>query len=224
MTAARDSGAASRDALEELCTRYWPPLYSFARQRGYPVEQAQDVTQSFFARLIESRSLKAADPQRGRFRSFLLASFTHFLANDWDRERAQKRGGGMVLVPIEVETAEGIYLSHPLDTLTPERIFERQWALGVLERATATLRDECVRSGKHTLFERLKGYVEGDKSDGSYADAARTLGTTEGAVKVTVHRLRRRYREVLREEIGATVSDDADIEDEIAHLVATLSR
>jgi RNA polymerase sigma-70 factor (ECF subfamily) len=222
MKAARESQSGSGAALDELCTRYWPPLYGFARRRGYPVEQAQDLTQAFFARVLEKHALDAADQNRGRFRSFLLASFKHFLANDWDREHTLKRGGAFAHVALDLDTGEAFYAAQPVETLTPEMVFERQWALGILDRAASVVRGECVASGKEATFERLKGYLEGDKSEGSYADAARALGTTEGAVKVTVHRLRRRYREALRAEIASTVSDDSEIDDEIAHLITAL--
>ena len=224
MAAVSQSASGASQALEELCTRYWPPLYSFARRRGYTIEESQDLTQSFFARLLEKGSLSAADRQRGRFRSFLLASFKHFLANEWDREHAQKRGGGAAPIPIETNVAEGFYARHPADSETPEVVFERQWATGVLERATAALKAECEGAGRGALFECLEGYLEGEKSRGGYATAAGVLGMTEGSVKVTVHRLRRRYRDLLRAEVAATVENDTEIEDEIRHLIAVLGR
>ena len=224
MAAARESRTGSRDALEELCRRYWPPLYSFARRRGHAVEQAQDLTQSFFARILEKASLGAADPARGRFRSFLLTSFKHFMANEWDRDHAQKRGGRHVPVPIETELAEGLYAHIPSDTGTPEDVFERQWASGVLNRAAATLKDECAVAGRGALFECLEVYLRGETLDGGYAEAASRLGMTEGSVKVTVHRLRRRYRDLLRTEIASTVSDDNEIEEEVRYLIGVLSK
>lgn len=223
MAASSDSTPASREALAELCERYWPPLYSYARRHGYSVDQAQDLTQAFFARFLEKRDVQAADPQRGRFRSFLLTSFKHFVANEHDRERAQKRGGGQLPIALGVEIAEARYAAEPPDKLTPEALFERQWALGVIDRALAKVRADYVKAGKEVTFERLKGFLIGEKEQGGYADIARTLGTTEGAIKVTVHRLRRRFRDVLRAEIMATVSDDSEIDDEIRYLIAVLT-
>lgn len=224
MAAARESASGSREALEELCSRYWPPLYSFARRRGYTIEESQDLTQSFFARFLEKRSFGAADRRRGRFRSFLLASFKHFLANEWDRGRAQKRGGGAAPIPIETDVAEGFYALHPVDAETPDVVYERQWAAGVLERATAALKTECTGAGREALFECLQDYLQGETARGGYATAARVLGMTEGSIKVTVHRLRRRYRDLLRAEVATTVDDDAEIEDEIGYLIAVLGR
>jgi RNA polymerase sigma-70 factor (ECF subfamily) len=223
LTAGRDSTSRSRAALAELCELYWPPLYTYARRQGHPVEEAQDLTQAFFARLLEKHYVQAADPQRGRFRSFLLASFKHFVANERDRERAQKRGGGQLPVALEFETVEARYSAEPPDTLTPEALFERQWTLGVIDRVLATLRAECVKAGKEATFERVRDLLVGEKSPGGYAAIADTLGTTEGAIKVTVHRLRRRFRHLLRIEIGATVSDDSEIDDEIRHLIKVLA-
>lgn len=223
LTAGRDQTARSRAALGELCELYWPPVYSYARRQGHPVHEAEDLTQAFFSRLLEKHYLQAADPQRGRFRSFLLASFKHFVANERDRERAQKRGGGQVLVALEFEAVEARYSAEPPDTLTPEALFERQWALGVIDRVLATLRAECVQAGKEAMFDHVRDQLFGEKSPGGYAAIADTLGATEGAVKVTVHRLRRRYRDLLRMEIGATVSDESEIDDEIRYLTAVLS-
>ena len=223
LKASRASTPASRQALAELCERYWPPLYSYARRQGHSVDQAQDLTQAFFTRFLEKRDVQAADPQRGRFRSFLLTSFKHFIANEHDRERAKKRGGGQLPIALEVETAEARYAAEPPDKLTPEALFERQWALGVLDRAMAMLRADLVKAGKETTFEHLKGFLIGEKEQGGYAEIARSLGTTEGAIKVTVHRLRRRFRDLLRVEIGATVSDDSEIDEEIRYLIAVLT-
>jgi RNA polymerase sigma factor (sigma-70 family) len=222
MAASREATPESREALSQLCELYWPPLYGFARRQGHTIEQAQDVTQSFFARFLEKHDVKTANPQRGRFRSFLLAAFKHFLANEYDRERTRKRGGDHVFVALEVEDAEGRYAAEPADTLTPEALFERQWAQGVLDRAVATLRADFVKTGREATFDHLEGFLRGEREAG-YADIALALGTTEGAIKVTVHRLRRRFREVLRSQIMATVSDDSDIDDEIRYLLAALA-
>jgi RNA polymerase sigma factor (sigma-70 family) len=223
LKADRGSTPASRAALTELCDLYWPPLYAYARRKGSSVEDAQDLTQAFFAQLLEKHYVRAADPERGKFRSFLLASFKHFAAHERDREQAQKRGGGQVPLTLDFDRAEAGYTAEPPDTLTPEALFERQWALGVLDRVLATLRAECVKSGKEATFDNVKDLLVGEKSPGGYAAIAATLGTTEGAIKVTVHRLRRRYQQALRAEIGATVSDDSEIDEEIRYLIALLS-
>ena len=224
LAAGRDSTAGSRAAFSELCELYWRPVYAFARRQGHDVDQAEDLTQAFFARLLEKDVVQAADPQRGRFRSFLLASFKHFAANERDRERTQKRGSGQVVVGLDFESAEAKYSAEPVDSLTPEAVFERQWALGVLDRVLGTLSDECAKAGKSAIFDQVRDLLGGERNPGGYAAIAESLGTTEGAVKVHVHRLRRRYRDLLRAEIGATVSDESDIDNEIAYLMATVSR
>jgi RNA polymerase sigma factor (sigma-70 family) len=223
MAAGRESASGAREALSQLCELYWPPLYSYARRRGHSVEEAQDLTQSFFARFLEKRDVQDADPQRGRFRSFLLSSFKHFLANQYDHEHAKKRGGGYVLLSLEVDTAEAQYAAEPPDTLTPEALYERRWAIGVVGRAQAALRAEVVKAGKEEVFEQLKGLLVGDKAEGSNAFVAKSLGITEGALRVTVHRLRRRLRELLRTEILATVSDDSEADEEVRYLIAVLT-
>ena len=223
MAASRESSPGGDEALEELCQRYWPPLYAYARRNGYSVEQAQDLTQAFFARFLEKRAVRAADPARGKFRSFLLTSFKHFVANERDRERAQKRGGGQIPVSLEFEREEARYTAEPREMLTPEALFERQWALGVIDRARTMLAAESARAGKGAAFERLKGYLVGEKEPGGYAEIARSLGVSEGAIKVTVHRLRRRFREFLRAEIAATVSQDSEVDAELKYLMAVLS-
>ena len=223
LAAGRHPSPASRTALSELCGLYWQPLYGYARRQGYSVEQAQDLTQAFFTRLLEKQFVRAADPNRGRFRSFLLASFKHFAANEHDRERALKRGGDRLIVPLEFEEAEKRLSFEPRDPLTPEVLFEQDWARGVLSRAVAALGAECAASGKAKLFEHVKDSLTGEKPPGGHAALARTLDVTEGALKVTIHRLRRRLRAILRAEIAATVSEESEIDDEIRHLIAVLS-
>jgi len=220
--AAGATAPGSREALSRLCELYWQPLYGYARRRGQSVEQAQDLTQAFFARFLEKHDVRAADKQRGRFRSFLLSAFKHFMANEYDRERAKKRGGGHATLPLEFGEAEARYVAEPADTITPEDLFERQWASQVIERAMDALRADLLESRKGDLYTRLRGFLIGDK-DQNYADVARAMGQTEGAVKVTVHRLRRRLRDFLRAEIAATVSDDSEIEDEIRYLIRIVS-
>lgn len=212
----------ARSALVSLCENYWYPLYAYLRRRGYPIDQAQDITQEFFIRVLEGRYLDRADPEKGRFRSFLLTSLKFFVADEEDRRRAQKRGGGEVL-PLEISSGEDRYQREPAHDETPERIFERRWALSVLDRVVERLRDEFVQHGRPEHFERLKMFLLG-KSDAPYAALAREMNTSEGALKVAIHRLRKRYRELFRQEIADTVSDPAEVESELRYLAAALTR
>lgn len=202
-------------SLAILCENYWFPLYAFIRRAGNSAQDAQDLTQGFFVRLLDKRFLAAADRQKGRFRTFLLTAVKRFLANEHDRATAKKRGGGQTIVPLE--NLEARYAQEPADTLTPERIFERQWALALLDQVLARLQAEMTASGKATLFDALKGSLTVGLADG-YAAVAERLEMTEGAVKTAAHRLRRRYRELLREEIAQTVADPGEIEEEIRYL------
>ena len=212
------------DALATLCEIYWYPLYAYARRQGQDPEDAKDLTQSFFALLLERRDVRAVRRERGRFRSFLLASMRHFLLNQAAYRRAQKRGGGRPALPLEFDTAEGRYLREPADADTPETIFDRRWALTVLDRVFQRLRRDWTDAGKLAQFDHLKICLTGDQPPGGYAQVARELGTSEGAVKIAVHRLKRQYHRVLREEIGATVSTDEAIDDEIRYLLDSLQR
>jgi RNA polymerase sigma factor (sigma-70 family) len=212
----------SQEALSRLCEAYWYPLYVYVRRWGHGADEAQDLTQEFFARLMEKGYLRQADPQRGRFRSFLLAALKHFLANERDRAGAQKRGGGRPPLPLEIENAEGRYSLEPADPETPEKIFERRWALTLLDKVLSRLRDEYHRAGKGALFDLLKDLLTAGKAGEPYARLGAELGMSEGAVKVAVHRLRRRFGELLREEIAQTVADPQDVDDEIRYLFAAL--
>ena len=223
VSAGRNDTPHARDALEKLCRSYWFPIYAFVRRQGHGPHDAQDLTQEFFARLLEKQQLAAADPARGRFRSFLLASLKHFLANEWDKTRAQKRGGGKILIPVDVATAETSCGLEPADQATAEKIFERRWALTLLDQVLRRLRAEYVRDGKENLFEQLKPTLTEASRTVAYVEIATRLGTTEGAVKVAVHRLRQRYREVLRAEISDTVANPGEVEDEIRNLFAALA-
>jgi RNA polymerase sigma-70 factor (ECF subfamily) len=209
-------------ALVSLCENYWYPLYVWLRRRGYPADQAQDLTQQFFVRLLEGRYLDRADPEKGRFRSFILTSLKFFVADEQDRHRAHKRGGNM-LVPLEFRSGEERYQREPRHDETPERIFERRWALSVLDRVLERLRDEFVQHGRAEHFERMKVFLLG-QSDAPYAELAREMNTSEGALKVAIHRLRKRYRDVFRQEIADTVADPADVESELRYLAAVLTR
>lgn len=212
----------ARAALATLCENYWYPLYSFLRRRGYAAHQAQDLTQEFFTRVLEGRYLDRADPDKGRFRSFLLTSLKYFVADERDRERAQRRGGGLV-VPLELASGEERYLREPGHDETPERIFERRWALALLDRVVERLRGEFVQHGRPEHFERLKVFLLGH-SDAPYAVLAREMKTSEGTLKVAIHRLRKRYRELFRQEIADTVADPAEVESELRYLAAVLTR
>lgn len=216
-------GERSRVALEELCRTYWRPVYAFVRRQGRSTHDAQDLTQGFFERLLAGSDLARVDPALGRFRSFLLASMKHYLANDHDRAVALKRGGGVAPVSLDVEGAETA-LGLEADTgFGPDRVYDRQWALALLDRVLERLREEHVAAGKVGLFEQLRPTLSVDRASVSYAEMARRLGMTEGAVKVGVHRLRQRYRTVLREEVAATLADPALVEEELRDLFAALA-
>jgi RNA polymerase sigma-70 factor (ECF subfamily) len=214
----------AREALEFLCRAYWFPIYAFIRRHGADPEAARDLTQTYFSRLLEKDLLLAADPRKGRFRSFLKTDCTYFLADQRDRERAQKRGGVRALIPFEALDAEDRYRREIADELTPERQFDRTWALNLLDQVLNQLAAEYAASGRGQFFERLQSALEPGSRVRSYASLAAQLGMTEGAVQVAVHRLRRRYRAVLRKQIAATLGNptDADIEDEIRALFAAL--
>jgi RNA polymerase sigma factor (sigma-70 family) len=218
--AGQDEPAQAQAALAQLCERYWYPLYSFVRRRGYPPHDSQDLTQAFFAHLLEKRGLGRADPEQGRFRTFLLASLKNFLANDWDKANALKRGGGQTILSLGMESSESRYQLEPSHDLTPERHFERQWALTLLDQVLAALRDEFHGQGKGPLFEELKAVLIGQA--GGYASIAERLGQSEGAIKVAAYRLRSRYRELMRMRIAETVGE-GDVEDELRHLLTMLS-
>jgi RNA polymerase sigma factor (sigma-70 family) len=209
-----------RNALVRLCENYWYPVYAYVRRRGYPEAEAQDLTQDFFVRILEGRYLNRADPNRGRFRSFLLNSCKFFLADQADRSRAQKRGAGAVL-PFEVASGEQRYSFEPLDNETPEHIFERRWAVMLLNRAVSRLRDEFTQHGSPGDFEKLKVFLLG-QGEVPYADVAREMGATEGGLKVAIHRLRKRYRVLFLSEIAETVADPAEVDSEIQFLFSVL--
>jgi RNA polymerase sigma factor (sigma-70 family) len=217
------AGQGAEEALVKLCKIYWPPLYSFIRRRGHPVHEAQDLTQAFFAHVLEHRALGTVAPAKGRFRSFLLVSLRHFLDNEWNKAHTLKRGGGQVLISWDELKSEDRESLGPCDQLTPEKLFNRRWALMLLERVMNRLRNECVAARKGEVFDKLKDYLTGDQPGKSYQQIAAELHMTEGAVKVTVHRLRRRFGELVREQIGQTVNDPEEINDEIRELFAALN-
>ncbi len=211
-----------QDALSTLCEVYWYPLYAFARRTGTQPEEAQDLTQEFFTRLLQKDSLRRADPRKGRFRSFLLTSFKNFIADERARARALKRGGGQTPISIDVETAEGMYTLEPFHEQTPDKLFERHWALTVLQHTVDRLGEEHVGPRKERLFARLKAYLPGGVGGASYAQVARDLEMNEVTVKVVVHRLRQRFRDLLLEEIARTVDSDEEVEAEVRYLLAAL--
>lgn len=210
------------EALAQLCQRYWYPLYAYVRRRVRDVSEAQDLTQEFFARLLEKNVLAAASRERGRFRSFLLAAMKNFLANEWDKAKAEKRGGGRAPLSLALDTAESRLNLEPAHDLTPEKLYERQWALTLLDLVVERLATECAAAGKERQFELLKSALTGDRAAIDYPAAAGSLGMTEEAVRQAAHRLRRRYREILRDELAQTVADPADVDDEVRALFTTL--
>lgn len=208
---------AARQALEQLCRAYWYPLYAFVRRRVGSADEAQDLTQDFFAWLLQRNTVASADPQRGRFRAFLLASLKNFLANHWEKQQAFKRGGGRAVLPLDFAAGEDRYRLEPADNCTPERLFERQWAMTLLEQVLAGLRQEQADAGKLAQFENLLPLLAGPPP-GGYAAAAAQLGLSENAARVAAHRLRQRYRERLRAEIAHTVCGPQEVDDEIRRL------
>ena len=220
--ASRREDTAAQVALETLCRRYWLPLYAYVRRRVESTQDAQDLTQEFFARLLEKQSLAAAAPERGRFRSFLLASMKNFLANEWDRTQAQKRGGGRERLSLDWEQGESQASLEPWHDLTPERLYERQWVLTLLRVVIDRLEQDYTAQGKERQFAWLKGTLTGE-SQIDYAAAAADLDLSEDAVRQAAHRLRKRYRDLLRAEVAQTVDDPADVEDELRGLFTALA-
>jgi RNA polymerase sigma-70 factor (ECF subfamily) len=217
--AAGTADARSADALASLCETYWHPVYSFIRRQGYSADDGADLTQAFFARVLEKNDFQAADPARGRFRAFLCTAVRHFLSNERDRVRTLKRGGQQPHVSLDVESAEGKYQLDPRDDLTPEKLFDRQWALTLLDRVLSRVAEDYQRSRNADLFAHLKGSLTGDGTTLPYADIGQKLGMSEGAVKVAAHRLRRQFRDLLIDEIAQTVAEPADVDAEIAYLL-----
>lgn len=223
LAAQRSDSTRAQNALAALCQTYWYPLYAYVRRRGYAPADAQDLTQEFFTHVLEQKWLTRADPQRGRFRTFLLSALNHFLANEWHKARAIKRGGNAQTVPLQFDSAETRYGVEPVDRRTPEQIFERRWALALLDKVLKQLREQYHAEGKADLYEALRPCLIGDRQAQPYAELASKLGLTEGAVKVTVHRLRQHYRQLLRAEIASTVSGAAEVDAEMRCLFAALT-
>ncbi len=223
LAAASSPSSGASNALERLCASYWYPLYAYIRSRGVGPEDAHDLTQEFFARLIEKGFLKDVRPEKGKFRTFLLASVNHFLSNEWDRAKAQKRGGHLQFLPLDFAQAEERHVRGAAHTLSPEALFERAWAMAVLDSVLSRLRDEYARAGKESQFDHLKGVLVLGEGGASYRELGGEIGLSEGAVKVAVHRLRRRYRDLLLEEIAQTLAEGENTEEELRHLMAALS-
>ncbi|MBN2270169.1 MAG: sigma-70 family RNA polymerase sigma factor, partial [Sedimentisphaerales bacterium] len=223
MAAGRPSSEGYQEALETLLGMYWFPLYAYLRRHGSSRDQAADFTQAFFAKLMEKQYLKGVEPRPGKFRSFLLAALKHFISNQRDRDRAKKRGGGRKILSLDFDSAENQYALEPADKLTPEKLFEKSWALTVLQRTMGRLEAELAAKGKQKLFDHLKCYLAADIGLVPYRKVASELRMSESAVKTTVHRMRRRCRQLLRDEIAQTVASEEQIDDEIRGLFAALA-
>ena len=223
LSAGRDDSAQSTEALEVLCRTYWYPLYVFIRRLGYEVADAQDLTQGFFAHVLSRGFLKRASPAKGKFRSFVLAALKYFMADEWAKLQARKRGGGLTPVFLDAQTAEARYRLEPVDLMNAERLFERRWATALLDRVLERLEEELPNANRRRVFDELRVFLLGEKTSASYAQVAATLQMTEGAVKVAVHRLRERYRELFREEVAHTVEEPGEINDEVRHLFSVLT-
>jgi len=225
LAAGQDPTSNAQAAVERLCCTYWYPLYAYIRRLGYDVEDAEDLTQAFFARLLDKNYLAQVDRQKGRFRSFLLACLRHFLADRMDSTRAVKRGGRCTFIPLETQSAEDRYRLEPIDEMNAEKIFERRWALTLLEFAEARLRQEYVAAVKSRLYERLKIFRTGAEPTSAltYAELGSHLNMTESAVRCAAARLRRRFRELVREEVAQTVTHSSEIDEEIRYLIAVIS-
>jgi RNA polymerase sigma-70 factor (ECF subfamily) len=221
--AAQANSPEGDSALAELCRVYWQPLYFFVRRQGQNPEDAQDLVQGFFARLLEKKYLKDADREKGKFRSFLLVAFKRFMADERDRANRLKRGGGQPTLSLDAGSAESCYVTEPADQMTPERIFDQRWAMALLEQIRTRLKGEFTADGKARVFEELRVFLSGEKVETSYAEVGQRLGLGESNVKVTVHRLRQRYRELLREEIGKTVASPEAVNEEIKALFSALA-
>jgi RNA polymerase sigma-70 factor (ECF subfamily) len=223
LTAADADSPQAAEALARLCAVYWYPLYAYVRRHGHPPDDAQDLTQEFFSRLLAKNYLRSLDRQKGRFRSFLLAAMEHFLAKEWRDSNRLKRGGGRVIVSLDECDAEGRYRVDAVESTTAERIYERRWALALLDQAMKNLRHEFAAADRLQLFEALEVYLTGERTNTKYEEVGKKLDMTQGAVKVAVHRMRARYGELVRAEIAHTVSRPEDVDDELRHLLAMLA-
>lgn len=222
MSARDDGGTASSSALETLCAAYWYPLYAFVRRLGYGAHDAQDLTQEFFARLLEKEWLGGVVRERGRFRTFLVTALRRFLANEWDRARAMKRGGGCAVLSLDADLAEARYATEPALAAPADQIYERRWALTLLDQAMQRLREEYAQHGQERAFAQLKEFLTAERNSIPYATVAETLGMSSGAARVAVHRLRKRFREVFREAIADTVAQPGEVDAEVRYIINVL--
>jgi len=223
LTAARDDPVGASAALEKLCRKYWYPIYAFVRRRGADRQEAEDLTQGFFAHLLEMETLKKADRRKGKFRTFLLSALTKFLSNEWDKRQTAKRGGGRQILSLDEAAAEERYSVEPVEPGSPEKLFDQRWAATLVDGVLTRLREEYRTRGKAELLAQLESGLTQEAAPGGYAECAGTLGLSEGAVRVALHRVRRRFGELLREEIAQTVTSPAEVDDEIRHLFAAIS-
>ncbi len=224
LAAGRERSPQGDAALETLAQAYWYPIYAFLRREGCAVAEAQDLTQAFFARLLEKNYPAQADREKGRFRSFLLLTLRHFLSDTREHSTALKRGGGCVVLSLDEEVSEGRYRAEPADLDTPETLFERRWADTILARAKTRLAEEYAASGNASVYQVLQAFAPGEQGSLSYKQAAQQLATSESAVKTRIHRMRKRHQQLVRDEIAQTVADAGDVDDELRYLIAVLSR
>ena len=222
LAAGQNNSPQANEALGKLCRTYWYPLYAYVRRKGYDAHDAQDLTQEFFARLLARNYLSVADRNKGKFRSFLLGSLEHFLAREWTKAHAQKRGGGRAVLSLNETDAENRYLLEPVHELTAAKIFDRRWATTLLDQAMARLREECVATHKGDLFEKVERFLSGEEGEASYANVPDALKMSEGAIKVAVHRLRQRYGELVRAEIAQTVETPEKADEALRYLLTVL--
>ena len=223
MQAGREESPQAGEALQQLCRTYWYPLYAYVRRKGHDPNDAQDLTQEFFARLLRGNFLNTVEQRKGKFRSFLVASLEHFLVKEWVRANRQKRGGGQTVLSLDEEGAENRYALEPAGNLSAQKLYERRWAMTLLDQAMKRLGAECGKSGKSELFEHVKNLLSGDAHEESYRELAAGLGMSEGALRVAVHRLRQRYGILLREEIAQTVATQDEVDEEVRCLFAAFS-
>ncbi len=224
LAAAGQDSLQAGEALEQLCRAYWYPLYVYVRRRGHSPEDAQDLTQQFFAHFLQKAYFRLADPARGRFRTFLLHSLSHFLVNEWKRTQRVKRGGGAACISLDVADAEHRYAKEPATTMTPERAYEQRWAMTLLEQVLAELEQEYAQAGHGRVFEELSGLLWGKDASISHAQISQRLGMTDEAVRKAVQRLRARYREWLRAKVAHTVADEREVEDELRYLISVVGQ
>ena len=223
LSAADSRSATAQEALEKLCRTYWYPIYAYLRRRGCGEHDAQDLTQGFFAQLLERRSIQSVEREKGKFRSFLLASLNYYVADERDRANAQKRGGGREVLSLDAQEAEQRYRLEPVDERSPEKIFEHRWAMALLDQVLVRLGQEFAEAGKRELFERLQAFLVEGTGERTYAEVAREMGMTEEAVKKAAQRIRQRYHQLFREEIAQTVASPAEVDEELRHLCQVLN-